>query len=161
MSLRNPHPLWLNAGSPFEVSKAVVVGRMLSGRYRTDRLARHWTRDNPNGYCRLPGCHYEEGSLDHILLHCPALSPARQNVIKMWSNFLVSRPVLLPILRKYTCESDTLFLQFLLDPSCLPLVISTANSQPDILKHCMYLTRTWCYTMHNARVKLMKLLNIL
>ena len=69
MSLTSPHPLWLNAGSPFEVSKAVVVARMLSGRYRTDRLTRHWNKDNPHGFCRLPGCLHEEGNLAHILLH--------------------------------------------------------------------------------------------
>ena len=148
MSLTSPHPIWLNAGSPFEVSKSVVQARMLSGRYRTDRLARHWTPDNPDGYCRLPGCHNEEGNLEHILLHCPALSPSRQNVVKLWSDFMVSRPTLLPILRKYTCESDKLFLQFLLDPSCVPLVISTVKSQPDTVKHCVYLSRTWCFTVH-------------
>ena len=80
---------------------------------------------------------------------------------KMWSDFMVSRPLLLPIIRKYTCETDKLFLQFLLDPSCLPLVISAAKSDPDILKHCMYLSRTWCYTVHIARMKLLKILNIL
>ena len=47
MSLSTPHPIWTTAGSPFEVSKAVVSARMLSGRYRTDRLARHWSNSNP------------------------------------------------------------------------------------------------------------------
>ena len=55
MSLSVPHPIWSSANSPFEVSKAVTVCRMLSGRYRTDMLARHWSLDNPFGYCRLPG----------------------------------------------------------------------------------------------------------
>ena len=95
MSLTSLHPLWLNAGSPFEVSKAVVVARMISGRYRTDSLARYWTKDNPNGYCRLPGCLLEEGKLGHILLHWPALSVARGNFVKLWSAFMVSNTCIL------------------------------------------------------------------
>ena len=43
MSLTNPHPIWLHAGSPYEVKKAVIAARMLSGRYRTDRMARFWS----------------------------------------------------------------------------------------------------------------------
>ena len=121
MSLSTPHPLWTSAHSPYEVSKAVIVARMLSGRYRTDRLARHWTKDNPDGLCRLPGCINQEGDLQHILLHCPALSPSRAKMIKLWSDFMVSRPSLLPIIKKYTLEDQHLMPQFLLDPSALML----------------------------------------
>ena len=36
MSLANPHPIWTSAGSsPYEIRKATVQARMLSGRYRT------------------------------------------------------------------------------------------------------------------------------
>ena len=80
MSLSTPHPHWLHAGSPFEVRKAVIACRMLSGRYRTDRLSRHWTKDNPNGYCRLPGCHDQVGDLQHILLSCTALTESRTGI---------------------------------------------------------------------------------
>ena len=39
MSLARPHPIWWTAGSnPYEVSKAVIQCRMLSGRYRTRLL---------------------------------------------------------------------------------------------------------------------------
>ena len=99
MSLSSPHPIWRAAGSPFEVSKAVIVARMLSGRYRTDRLARHWTSDNPNGLCRLPGCSGQVGDLVHILLHCPALAHSREKMITLWSAYMVSRPSLLPVIQ--------------------------------------------------------------
>ena len=40
MSLSQPHPIWTSAGSsPYEVRKATVQARMLSGRYRTCVLA--------------------------------------------------------------------------------------------------------------------------
>ena len=42
MSLTRPHPIWSTCGSnPYEINKAVVQARMLSGRYVTDQLARH------------------------------------------------------------------------------------------------------------------------
>ena len=160
MSLSSPDPIWTSAGSPYEVSKAVIASRMLSGRYRTDLLSRHWTRDNPDGLCRLPGCTNQQGNLIHILLHCPALSTSRANMVKLWSDFMVSRPTLLPIIKQYTIEQENLLPQFLLDPSCLPLVITTNKAHPGTLKHCLYLGRTWCYSTHLARSKILRQLNL-
>ena len=54
MSLTTPHPIWTTANSPYEISKAVISARMLSGRYRTDYLSRHWSKRNPSGHC-TPG----------------------------------------------------------------------------------------------------------
>ena len=156
MSLSSPHPLWTSAGSPYEVGKAVIASQMLSGRYRTDRLTRHWNISNPDGLCRLPGCLNQEGSLEHILLCCPALSEARSRIVSLISAFLVSRQELFPIIYHYTIENEGFLLQFLLDPSCLPLVISTNQNYPDTLKHCLYLARTWCYSIHLSRSKLLK-----
>ena len=160
MSLSSPHPLWSCAGSPYEVGKAVIAARMLSGRYKTDRLTRHWTKTNPDGLCRLPGCENKEGSLEHILLHCSALADSRSRIVSLIAAFLVSRPELFPVIRHFTIEEDNLLLQFLLDPTCLPLVISTNRTHPDTLKHCLYLGRTWCYSIHIYRSKIMKQLDI-
>ena len=123
MSLFSPHPIWTHAKSPYEVSKAVIACRMLSGRYRTDRLTRHWTPDNPQGICRLSGCSNQEGTLTHILLYCPALSESRLGMIKLWSNFMVSRQALLPIIHFYTILQPDSMIHFLLFPISLPLVI--------------------------------------
>ena len=160
MSLSFPHPIWTSAGSPYEVGKAVIAARMLSGRYRTDTLSKHWTRDNPEGYCRLPGCSNQEGNLVHILLHCPALAASRARMISLWGAFMVTRPSLFPVIKNYTIVEDNLLLQFLLDPSCLPLVISTNMAVPGTLKHCLYLARTWCYSTHLARSKFLREMNL-
>ena len=160
MSLSAPHPIWTSAGSPYEVSKAVIAARMMSGRYRTDRLSRHWTYDNPDGLCRLPGCSDQEGNLQHILLTCPALFESRCKMISLWSSYMVSRTNLLPVVNKYTIEEPLLQIQLLLDPSALPLVISTERSYPGTLQQCLYLGRTWCFSVHVMRSKLMKQLNI-
>ena len=53
-SLQHPHPiLWTAYPNPYEVAKAVVQCRMLSGRYRTELLAKHWS-SNKHGFCQAP-----------------------------------------------------------------------------------------------------------
>ena len=55
-SLSKPHPVWRSAASnPFECSKSSVLALMMSGRYRTDYLCRHWS-NNKQGYCLAPTC---------------------------------------------------------------------------------------------------------
>ena len=161
MSLSAPHPMWASARSPFEVRKAVVVARMMSGRYRTDQLTRHWSKTNKSGLCLLPGCSGgEAGTLEHILLYCPALASARNGVIRLWSNFMVPRNYLFPIISSLTLSEAT-HMQLLMDPSCIPSVISANRINPDILPSCFYLSGTWAYTFHLRRSKLMKLWNLL
>ena len=86
MSLTRPHPIWTTCGSnPFESHKASIASRMLSGRYLTDKLQRHWTM-NKTGVCLLPTCSPPaEGSLEHILLHCPAVSETCAKILKLCS----------------------------------------------------------------------------
>ena len=93
MSLVKPHPIWTTCGSnPFEVNKAMIQARMLSGRYITDQLARHWTQ-NAAGVCLLPGCpNNVSGTIEDLLLHCPALQPTRQKMVNLCHD----------IARKYT-----------------------------------------------------------
>ena len=73
---RGTHPLWVTCGSsPTAVRAATVQARMLSGRYRTDWLRRHWTGES--GACRLPACTFNQGDLPHLLTGaCPALAPS-------------------------------------------------------------------------------------
>ena len=161
MSLTTPHPLYTSAHSPFEVRKAVIVARMLSGRYRTDRLARHWSRTNPSGLCKLLGCTGKEmGDLQHILLYCPALSVTRSSQLKLWSKLMASRQYLSPIIAPLTLQEGT-FVQLLLDPSSIPSVISANQVRSDVLPCCFYLSRTWVYAIHLKRTKLQKLWNLI
>ena len=134
---------------------------MLSDWYRTDTLISNCYSSNPDVLCRLAvGCSRKVGTLLHILLHCPALIEARANVISHWSAFLVPRPWLLPTVAHYTLNGDHLNLQFLLDPSVLPLVISSSRETPDVMKSCFYLARTWNFSIHLARQKMRKLWNL-
>ena len=157
MSLSSPHPIWSSASSPFEVSKAVVSAQMLSGRYRTEKLMSKWSTANPSGFCQLPGCHEELGTLQQILLECQYLFNARVKSISNWTAFLVPRPWLFPIITKHTLDDPKVHLQFLLDPLVIPAVISAS---PEILRDYFYLARTWNFSIHLTREKIRKHLNI-
>ena len=76
-SLLYPHPiLWTAGANPYEVSKALIQCKMLSGRYRSEVVARHWS-NNPNGFCFAPTCAQVPESLEHILLYCPSYQSSR------------------------------------------------------------------------------------
>ena len=110
-SLVQPHPiLWTAGPNPYEVSKAIIQRRMLSGRYRTELLARHWSR-NRNGYCLSSSlCNSTQETLEHILLWCPAYHNLRERLMNLW----------------------------------------LSNPYPHI-----YLTRTWCFSIHRERAKIL------
>ena len=56
MSLTRPHPIWWTAGAnPYEVAKAVIQCRMLSGRYRTLLLMSNWS-DCAESTCPASSC---------------------------------------------------------------------------------------------------------
>ena len=74
LSLKQPSMLWLAAGSnSFECTKSLIVGKMVSGRYRSDYLCRHWTPTNKKGFCLADTCYKVIGDLVHLLGICPAL----------------------------------------------------------------------------------------
>ena len=81
LSLCRPHPIWSSAGSnPYEVKKACAQARMLSGRYRTCWLSRHWSGDS-SGSCTLPACH-RDPSPGTLITYCwtasTLLQPGRE-----------------------------------------------------------------------------------
>ena len=163
-SLSKPHPLWSTAGeNPYEVEKACIQAKMLSGRYRTCWLTRHWSGDS-SGNCSLPTCRLSPtpGTLPHFLLDCQDLSPARKRVFALWADYLKDKPSLFPIIRLYTTESDPqLYLQFLLDCSVLPEIVSLKQKQGrSVLESLFYMTRTLCFSLHKSRLKLLGKWNI-
>ena len=126
---------------------------MLSGRYRTEYLARHWS-SNKEGYCLGPQCYQICESLEHILLWCPSYSSTRKKLVTLWhsnSSPCVTSPVT-------TILNGPSFshMQFLLDASSHPLVIRLAQDLgSEVLKTIFHLTRTWCFSVHRHRAKLL------
>jgi hypothetical protein len=163
MSLSSPHPIWKSAGcSPHEVKKATVQARMLGGRYRTCWLRRHWSGDQ-SGSCRIPGCTGEPGTLLHLgTAQCQGLASAKVRALALWRNFLRDEPNLFPLICDFSLGDPEDFLAFLVDPTTQTKVISLAQSfgtQYDVIGKLCYMTRTWLFTMHKERLKLMGLWN--
>ena len=161
MFLSKTHPIWSSAGrSPYEVEKAVVQGRMLSGRYRTCWLRRHWSGDKA-GYCQIPGCSNTPGTLEHIATgQCPSLAAVRMKAINSWHDFLATNPILLPLINNISSQTGD-FLSFLVDPTTYPNAIDLAqvHKDTDVMGKLCYLTRTWLFMMHKERLILLDLWN--
>ena len=111
MSLDSPHPLWLTAGTnPYEVNKATIQARMLSGRYRCELLCRHWS-SNKAGLCLLPDCK-DPGTcedLPHILIACKSLIPIRTRIRLFFSNFISTRHAISNIVSSFLNSEDLHF----------------------------------------------------
>ena len=154
-SLAKPHPVfWTAASNPYEVTKAVVQCRMLSGRYRTELLSSHWTQ-NKQGYCLQPTCSSTVETLEHMLLVCPAYKHERDDLLLLWKRS--SDPTICQLLDSLLSGAPLKLLQFILDPSVHPRVITLAQEfGPDPLRIVFHLTRTWCYTIHRRRAKLLQ-----
>ena len=156
MSLSKPHPLWLTAGSsPYEVNKASVQARMLSGRFRTEKLCSNWS-SNPNGFCLAPTCTGVVEDIEHILLECSSLEDTRARLRSTWLAKSATNPFLHQLLIKILVSAPPTLCQFLLDPSTLPEVIALTQIHGDnILRDVFYLTRTWCYSVYKSRQRIL------
>ena len=156
MSLANPHPLWTTAGSsPFEVNKACVQAKMLSGRFRTENLCRFWS-SNKKGFCLAPQCENEVEDIEHILTRCKSLEGPRKRLHSAWMAKATTDTHLHQLIIKVLASTPDQFCQFVLDPSNHPEVISlTQKHGESILKNTFYLTRTWCHTLYKERLKVL------
>ena len=154
-SLSKPHPLLWTAGpNPYEVSKAVIQCKMLSGRYRTELLASHWSQ-NKFGYCLTSTCESVPETLEHILLWCPSYQPVREKLRNLWMR--CSHTTISQLLKSILIGPSVSLMQFILDPSVHPIVISLAQKCGDEpLQIVFHLTRSWCFAIHRERLKLLQ-----
>ena len=154
MSHSSFHPIWRTAGSsPTKVVMATVQARFLSGRYRTEALCSHWSK-NTEGKCKLsPDCNLREDTT-HIFKTCLALDATRKKLNSFTKSYIVSNPVIASIVRKYCTTRCRLFTQFLLDYSVLPEVIAAVQTHGElILVHLFNISRQWVYSLHRDRLK--------
>ena len=156
MCLTKPHQLWTSCGSnPYEVHKATIQAKMLSGRYPTDNLRRHWNSTG-SGLCTIPGCNVSAiGSLQHYLFRCVALKDARDCAAKVHYRVSLESLEANLVLKKYIDESDDeIVAQFLLDCSYFPEVIQLKQSgKRCVVDRLFYVCRSWCYFVHISRTK--------
>ena len=155
---RGAHPLWTTCGSsPTAVRAATVQARMLSGRYRTDWLQRHWIGES--GACRLPSCSSPRGDLPHLLSGtCPALAQTLAGTLHYWRDCLSNLPHLLPPVQAALQATPEGLTTFLLDPSTDPGVISLVQLHgTNIIDIYFRLSRSWIWAAHRRRLQLLGL----
>ena len=158
-TLTKPHYLWLSAASnPFENAKATVLARMISGRYRTDALTRYWS-DNKGGYCRAPTCYQTLGTIEHLLINCPALDTVRERLYTMWLEKTVMYPALHSTIRDVLESDENTKVQFIMEPLIFPQVAASAQMHGTrFIEQLAYLTRTFAFYMHREYLNLNNLL---
>ena len=93
MYLASIHPIFTTAGSsPPKIAMASVQAVMLSGRYRTEALCSHWSK-NKEGVCLLSdSCSNIVDDINHILTSCPALENTRKNLTMYTENYVKKLP---------------------------------------------------------------------
>ena len=154
-----PHPVWWTCGSSASAVRAATVqSKMLSGRYRSCWLRRHWTGES--GACRLPGCGHVPGDVPHLLTaECPALQPYLATTLPHLLQMLsLSQDLLSLVLKAMTSDRDTAT-SFILDPSTHPTVISLVQQfgQGPVLEPLFRVSRAWIWSAHRARMRLLGL----
>ena len=133
--------------------KAIVQAKMLSGRFRTDRLLRHFT-DNKEGICQACSSN-EIGSIEHILLTCPSLENHRLKLLGMIDQ-TDSLDETKSLIKKTMSLLSNVSVQLLLDCSSMPEVIVLRQALGEkVLEDLFKFSRTWCYTINRERLKLL------
>ena len=154
MTLSRPHPLFQTCGNnSYEICKAISQACMLSGRYPTDRLVRHF-HPGSDGNCSLCSDNVP-GTIEHLLMQCSSLNETRQQLLVNLekNNFSdLSKSLILKAINPVNIEEAV---QFLLDCSNNPNVISAIQMcGPVITEELFRFTRSWCYSIHRRKLKL-------
>ena len=109
------------------------------------------------GVCLLPACKNSNISedIEHILLHCNNLNAEQRRLEMFTSKFTHDKPPIQLIINTYLYSAtDSLRVQFLLDCSVLLLVITSYQVHGSVIHQQLYkISRTWCRTLHVARMK--------
>ena len=145
----SPHPVWTtSASSSFECRKASIHARMMSGRFRTEYMCRHWSK-NKMGFCLAETCEQKIGDLEHLLLHCPALSALRERLWDMLFEHSVQYPALYHFLLQLENFPPNLKMQFLIDPTAFHEVVEFFQIiGQQAINHVFYLIRTYNYYLY-------------
>ena len=97
--------------------------------------------------------------IEHILASCKSLAPTRARLAQFTSNYVKNIPVLAQLVLELSQPTYKLIVQFLLDCSAIPSVITlTQLHGKHILSHLFKITRTWCFSLHKKRLNIVKIL---
>ena len=148
MSLSRPHLLWTTChGNSYELNKATIQAKYLSGRFRTEYLSRHWS-SNKQGYCLLDTCREEVGDLEHLLITCQGLDEVRMKMrYMMLSKTQKLVPLNILILNIFLSPPKTQ-LQFFMEPLAFAEILELHSVYGQaVLSLVFYCVRTYMCTM--------------
>ena len=158
-----PRILWTSCRSSAPAVQAVVMqARLLSGRYRCDKLLAKWTGGSER--CSLPGCGDGVGDIVHLLSGCcHALRETLSLAISRGLQILSSYPILH---FAATCALESKpadWVRFILDPSTSsPHVIWHRQEFGDSAVFPIFrFSRTVNWSMHRHRLQLKKLWTVI
>ena len=141
---------------------ATVMAKMLSGRYRSCWLRRHWTQES--GACRLLGCGMVPGDVAHLLSgECIALQPSLATTLHHILGMLAPYPHLLQPVRSALHGDRAMVTAFFLDPSTDPAVIRLVQQcgKGPVLHPLFRVSRAWVWCAHRTRMCLLGLEHLL
>ena len=144
--------------NPYANNKSVIQLKMLSGRYRTDKLLSHFQSSNPS-ICQL-SCDSPDalGDLPHLLLYCSALASRRAVLFDYWDYLAEENEVYKYIINLMKSSPGDVFLQFILDCTNIPEIAALSDVHGEhILVFLFKITRTYCYSVHRERLKLLNI----
>ena len=157
MTLSKPHPLWTTCGgNSYELNKASIQAKYLSGRFRTEKLLSHFSSTNSK-FCQLHPVTETIGDIAHHLVLCPWLQDRREALFEYWDHISSDNPPARDILKSFQSAAPNLFLQFVLDCSVLPQIIEATQAHGNIILTTLFkATRTYCYSIFRTRIKLIE-----
>ena len=156
------HPIYRTCGSsPYEVNKACIQGKLISGRYRLEVLTKYFKPENTE-FCILPSCSSPEtkhvGDIEAFFISCASLAPARLQYESYMSSYLYSLPHLTELVEDCLQSNPV---QFFLDCSTMPPVIAAKQVYGEsILAELFKMTRHFCFLLHRLRTKLISDCNV-
>ena len=155
-SLLHPHPIWTSvAGNSYECSKSTILARMVSGRYRSEMMCRFWS-SNSRGHCLAETCDQVLGTLEHLLVSCPALDHTRHRLHSLWCRKTVHlqplHNLILQVLGSTPEEQVSFILDCMSNPTILQLVQLYGQTVEEVV---LYLTRTWAFSIHRQKMILL------
>ena len=113
------------------------------------------TTENPP---RVGGLENTVEDIPHILKFCPALTPFRQKLNLFTEAFCQRLEIqdIRSLLTNLCVTSNPLFVNFLLDCSYLPMVITSMQQHGVVVLHHLFrVTRTWIFVLHRERLKML------
>ena len=106
--------------------------------------------------CLTRHSHMFDNKAQHILVSCGSLGETRNSLRAFTDKQSAKNPEIKPLIDKYCSPQHPDFPQFLIDCSVLPDVIQANQGSPiNILIPLFKITRTWCYCLHRARLRIL------